>query len=963
MPALPRRFPIAQSLPIGMNARPRRSSPIWVVFLVLLGSSAQAETFRESFDGETVSWRVETDGKSVKKFDHRRQGHLLHEGKAAELFKAEVAPGGGEVALVHSLPPAVAIEDLRLSVWVRSNQPGLRLRMRLVFPDAADPETGGPLTALLSGDTYTATGEWQELACSASSEAKQDAVRRTRFRINQPGLSDRGVYVDQAILAGPLSSSPAEVFVDDLAFSNVVPAAKPNELLSAEVDVPATDVPIELRLSRLRVEGRPFFPRIARFHGGEGETVTDFLAAGLNVAWIDDYRDDPLLAALREAGLWAMGQPPMPPEEEGQALDSEHAGLLPFGPETRTVLFWHLGFRIPPDRIEELIDWVNQVRAADGAFRRPMIADVAGSEYAFSRHVDLLGESRHITNTAISYRDYRDWMRSCRTGAFLNTFFWTWIQTETAAQTIDARAASAHLPVVIEPEQLRQQVYSAIQAGCRGIGYWMTTPLAADAPGADERRLAMARLNMELSLLEPLLASGGRKGDPFPFAVAPPKPGSSGLRTRPSYHQITMTGPKTATTPFAPSERPAGATEAVLLGTDDGPLLIAVWYGEAAQFCPGPMAAPDVGIVVPGIDETAAGYLLTPTDVKPLAHQRVAGGKRIVIPKFDQTAAVLFTSDRAVVDRYRRRAAELAPECARVALEAARLKRARVADIHARLVAAAAGEPDGPAMLRRADQLIAESETAFRRSDFDAAREAADDATQSLRNLQRVHWEAAVRQFDSPLASPHAVCFSTLPDHYRLIAMFGRGVMTSSQEPNLLPSGNFEDAEQIKDEWLHDGNSTEAILTGASVDVSGPKQGRHCLCLSARRQEGMSVPRTIGNSFVSVKSPAVRVTAGQVLHVSGWVRIDAPIPSHFDGAKLHDSLLGPSSGLRWNSTQGWQQFQMLREVPADGEFTLTMTLQGVGDGDVYFDDVRVVAVTPRPQIADRPAGSRRAARQ
>lgn len=941
----------------------RRSLAGSIAIVVTLGAAAaRAETFKEGFEGDEVSWRLEAEGLKVKPFDHRRQRHLIHEGKAAELWKSEVATSGASAALVHSLPAAAVIDDLKLSIWVRSNQPGWQLQLRVVFPDTADPETGGLLTATLAGGRYTTPGEWQELTCAAPREAVQDVIRRTRYRIGTADLTDRGLYIDQAILSASLPAGPAEVILDDLVLANVVPVAKPSELLSAGIDVPEPDAPAEFRLSRLRVDGEPFFPRIAELHGAAGETIADFAAAGMNVAWIADYRDDALLAALREAGLWATAIPPRPPDDDGQPLDDRSAGLLPFGPETRSVLFWHLGYRIDPSLIDELIGWVNQLRPADGAYRRPIIADVAGSEYAFSRHVDLLAESRHITNTAISYRDYRDWMRSCRTGAFLNTFFWTWVQTEPADATIKARSASGHLPVVIEPEQIRQQVYAGVQAGCRGLGYWMNTPLRSDAPGAEERRLTLARLNLELELIEPLLATGGRDGEPFAFNPKPQNPGSSGLRTRPSYHQITITGPEAADSPFAPSERPPGVAEAVMLSTDYGPLLVAVWYGEGAQFCPGQMAAPNVGIVVPGVPATAQGYLLTPTRITPLSHTQVAGGKRITVPKFDQTAVVLFTSDQAVRGMLERRAAQLSARCAEVSVDLAKAKRDRVLDVYRQLGAMSVIEPDSAAVVRKVNQLVADADAALARNDHDGARDAADDAGQMLRVLQRAYWESAVRQFSSPLASPHAVCFSTLPDHYRLIGKFGRSVASSSQEQNLLPSGDFEDEAEVGATWRHVGASSDAVATNAYIETKRPKQGGRCLRLAARRHEGMSIARESGDAFVKMESPGVPVRAGQVLHVSGWVRIDTPIPSHFDGAKLHDSLLGPSSGLRWTATKGWQPFEMLREVPNDGEFSLTMTLQGVGNGDVYFDGLRVVALTPRAQIAEQP-GQRRAARR
>ncbi|HEX6985010.1 MAG TPA: hypothetical protein VF170_06515 [Planctomycetaceae bacterium] len=916
---------------------------------------AFAESFVESFDDGETSWRAEHDPQAVVLIGHRRQGHMLREGKGAELYQAQLGPSGGEIRLAHSLTPAVAIEDLRLSVWVKSNRAGLRLCMRLVFPDESAPETGGALTALVVGDRYQRANEWQQLTCAATADAVQDALRRTRYQANGRPLSTEGLYVDQAVLTGEFGpgTGAVEVLTDDLSFGPVISPARTNELLTAGLDVEAPDRPVEFRLNHLTVEGEPFFPIMAPFHSEAGETVAEFAATGANVAWIYDWRHDDLLASLRQAGLWATAIPPRPETEDGEVLDAQEAGMLPFGPETRPILFWNLGPRIQEIWLDQLIGWVRQLQAADMTYDRPTLADVTGAEYAFSNHVDMLGASRHITNTAIGYDDYRDWLRSRREEAFLNTFFWTWVQTEPTAQIAAARTAAGHLPIVIEPEQIRLQVYAALQAGCRGIGYWKTAPFQADLPGSEERRLALARLNLELRLLEPLIATGDKPGVPVAFSVAQPKPGSDGRRVRPSYHQITMTGPKAATTPFAPSERPPGKADAVLLKTASGPLLIAVWYGEAAQFCPGQMAKNGAKIVVPGVEETAAAWLITPTGVRHLPEKRVAGGKEITIDKFDQTAAVLFTTDHSMIDRYRRTAAAMAPEAARVTLELAKAKRIRVADVHRKLAELVPSPPDGTAMLRQADKLIAEADAAMTGGDYDGARQSAEDALQMLRGLQRAPWEDAVRQFPSPLASPHAVCFSTLPDHYRLIAKVGRMLMNPPDDANLLPTGDFEDdARMIEEGWRHTAIESASLGASGALVATSPKQGRYALQLWARRKDGAAASAGTANGAVVFKSPAMPVTAGQVLHISGWVKVVGAIPDHLDGATVHDSLLGPSSGLRWTKTKGWEPFEMLREVPQDGEFELTLTLHGAGE--VHFDDLRVVPHTPRTSVAEQP---------
>ena len=923
---------------------------------VLLTPAAAAEVFHESLDTGRPTWRFDQDPRTLRLLSHARQSQQRREGAGAELIQVTASPGGAETDFVHSLPPAVAIQDLKLSVWVRSNQGGMQLRMRLVFPDETDPETGGPLTALLVGDRYRMPNRWQELTCTASGQAVRDAIRRTRYRLSDRPISEKGLYVDQAVLSAAFDSTPSKVDVlfDDLTFGPIVEPARANELQTASAEIEQPAPPLEFRLNHLTVEGEPFFPVMVPFHGETGETIEGLVDAGINVAWIKDYRDDELLQRLYDAGIWSSARPPRAETPEGVVLDAREAGIRTFGPETRPILFWNLGPRIPAYTLDQLIGWVGQIQSADTEFRRPTLADVTGGEYAFSNHVEMLGVSRHITNTAIAYDHYRDWLKSRRSEAFLNTFFWTWVQTEPTSQVVRNRAAVGNLPVVIEPEQIRLQVYAALQAGCRGIGYWKTIPFEADSIGNEERRLALARLNMELELLEPLLATGTRTGSPNPFSIDRPKPGSDGRRVRSSYHQLTMTGLEPAETPFAPSDRPPGHADAVMIKTDLGSLLIAVWYGESAQLCPGQMAANDVKITVPGVDQTAAAWLLTPTGVEHLPDERVTGGRQITLKKFDQTAAVLFTADPGALNRFRRTVSQIAPAAAEVTLQLARAKRQRVADVHQQLMMMAP-VPDAPAILRQADSLIRDAQTSLARRDYHGARIAADDALQALRSLQRVHWEDAVRRIESPLASPHTVCFSTLPDHYRLIAKVGRSIMRSSAETNLLPEGDFEDWEAIAETWLQTATESPQMMTGGAFVASSPKQGNYALQLVAQRREGVPPGPGETEGSVTFTTAPFPAKAGQVLHISGWVRVVQPIPDHLDGAMIHDSLLGSSAGLRWTKTNGWEPFEMLREVPADTEVVLTLTLHGLGE--VHFDDIRVVPHSPRMPIASQPGAS------
>ena len=95
---------------------------------------------------------------------------------------------------------------------------------------------------------------------------------------------------------------------------------------------------------------------------------------------------------------------------------------------------------------------------------------------------------------------------------------------------------------------------------------------------------------------------------------------------------------------------------------------------------------------------------------------------------------------------------------------------------------------------------------------------------------------------------------------------------------------------------------------------------------------------------ITLTAPPIAVRAGQVLHISGWVRVASAITGSFDGVTLSDNLTGRSGAWRWQEKREWQRFEMLREAYQDGPFALTITLHGLGD--VQFDDLEVIAHDP-----------------
>jgi len=942
----------------------------------------------EHFDGPRPSWSARYPRSAVELKVHRRV-QPSEDARAYEYVRFDVRRRGTTAHLETQLSPARVIDDLKLSLWWNSSHGGAVLSLRVVFPRHRDPRTNSPLTTLIKGDRYTTVGKWQRLTAGISERQIAGRIRELRERFNNPDISPKGMYVRAAVISVPLNSETVHTGIAEMTFGPIVPPTKaqtsplrgasatavPDAGSGSEAENTRLDrrSPVEFRLDRLHVRGRPFFPRITAYHG---ESAAVFRNSGINVVWVPRYDDASLVRSLAEEGLWLTATPPVPPETNTLASGRNESGRVHnakrFGAATAPILFWNVGTRIPPSSRTELIDWVQHVQQADRLFDRPILGDVAGEERIFSRHISLLGLSRHVLQTDFSLKQYRDWLIQKRNLARPGSFVWTWIQTEHAAsgphktQKSQSRQDSQNSPsagasaaarsnVVVEPEQIRLQVYAALAAGCRGIGYWKSTALNDDSPGAEERRLILSQLNLELDLLAPWLSTG-IVVDQIPFTVQDRKQNPIGqrrldFRTSPAEQ---FQGDALLDARLDRQSRTntrSRELEASVIRSEYGTLLLPVWYGTNAQFVPGKLAANNARVVVRGISQSASAWLVTTTGVRSLVRERVTGGIRITIPKFDQTAAVILTSDRRLIDALRERVQKTAPISARLGTALARAKLKRVREVNSQLEQLGLQQPDAPQLLHKAGAMVARSQSARKRGDYASAWRDSANALQLLRILQRAHFNDAVRSLASPVASPSALCFQTLPEHWRLLRQV-RG-RRSEQADNILRSGDFEDIDtMIAEGWKHTQHKHSAVRAVAELYPKG-KQGSYSLRLVAAPIPGNDPPVYLSQPPVTVHSPPMRVRSGQMVRISGWVNVATPLVGNPEGALLYENITGPRRALRWTTTTGWQRFTLWRTVRQSGTLRLTFSLHGMGE--IRFDDVQVKLYDPPAAMAQQPA--------
>ncbi len=220
--------------------------------------------------------------------------------------------------------------------------------------------------------------------------------------------------------------------------------------------------------------------------------------------------------------------------------------------------------------------------------------------------------------------------------------------------------------------------------------------------------------------------------------------------------------------------------------------------------------------------------------------------------------------------------------------------------------------------------------------DISEATLSAERATRSLRLIERAYWNAAVEGLASPVTSPAAVSFDTLPSHWRLLDRL-RGKRFS---PNLLTGGDFEDVDtMVHAGWLYNLNAAPTVQASVDLTQQAAHRGQRGLRLAVTAADPKNPPETVENPPIRFSSPAVQVAAGQIVCIHGWVYVHKPAVGATDGLMIVDSLSGECLADRIGPTKQWRQFALYRVATQSGPMGVTFVLPGVGEA--WIDDVEI----------------------
>jgi hypothetical protein len=362
---------------------------------------------------------------------------------------------------------------------------------------------------------------------------------------------------------------------------------------------------------------------------------------------------------------------------------------------------------------------------------------------------------------------------------------------------------------------------------------------------------------------------------------------------------------------------------------------------------PGQAAASDLSVTVPGVPITAAAWEVSPGRIQSHPIHRDLGGSTVRLRNFSLTSAVLFTSDFSPtgpvvwLQNEQRKKGRLAAQWLH---EQAEEELKKVKRVQAELDRLGHGLSDGNALLDRAEKALQQSLQHRRNHEHGEAYNQAEVALRSMRVLMRASWERAVRDLDTPVASPYGVSFYTLPRHWKLL---DRLKQSRASGTSVLPDGDFEVAPRAEQSgWL-----LQEVPSLDDVDVrvrrveGGARGGKQSLMMEVSAKDPNLEPAALERTYVALHSPRAKLPPGTLVRVSAWVKVPKAIRGSVDGALFFDTVGGEPLAVRLTGQLGkWKQFSLYREVPASGQVGVTLAMSGLGT--VYFDDVRIEPLLP-----------------
>lgn len=905
--------------PRSCRQNPRVSSLFLLAILLwiqgTLPSLVQGD-WHEPFESPQPSWRlVDRDCHSMQVRDHLRTFQQAHSGRGSEYLRLQ-ADFGTYIHYGHTIPVAPVIDELSVTLWVKSNRPGIQLLASVVLPRTVSPRDGEPLRAVLRGSSYEDIGKWQQLVIDRPHRQLklQEASLRRQFG---PQVDIREAYIDLVVVNAFGGKGETELWLDDLELTGyVVTSSTANRTTRGAQSISHSGgnltpegifqrrelVPLRIFGSQIQAGERPVFLRIIEY---QGESFAWLRSLGFNCLHLARPPTKEEIQWAHDLQLWLIAPPPQDQETPLPATDG-------------ALFAWNLGEGVGPDQLRPLHEQAIRLRR-EGGEEGPLITSLPQADFAAYRRltdfalvgVPPLGSSHELTRIPSHLR------MQARAGGHQAPMIVS-LPTEPGQDLMlqwQALGYGVTSRTALEPEQLRLMVYHALGAGARGIYFRSLSRLDLEDDATRLRARMLELLNAELQILSPWLAAGRPSGE------------------------LTIG---------------SGRIQGYSLETQRARLLLFCRTHPEQQYAVAPYVDEPIEATIPSISSSPSVYQVTSSGLVRLRTDRIAGGIHMKIDHLPITGAVIVTQENLVVDHLAQASAEGKPRRGRLQLEIQQLAFQHMD----RVCVQRTEEVDArhQRQMREAKSLIDRAEQLTQGNDFRAAETVLDQAALRLMQIRHGWWERASRSFSSAAASPFAAGFSTLPYHWD-IAQRAQGREWSG---NGLAAGDMEDIRHLVDSgWERFLPDPQEAVGQVELSRESPHNGQGCLVLrlSPQPEQGAS-KRGEPPLEVRLVSAPVPVRAGELIQIRGAVRLPKRFPADGDGLMIHDSLGGPHLATRvYSTSENWREFTIYRAARRDGELRVHFVLGAEGVAMLDEVSIRTLSLEDPPVSAESAAES------
>ena len=863
------------------------------------------------FEGRDLIFQPGKSDANLSGIKHELTTETAHTGQKSEWI--QFIAGNGQFAHYQFTPGQAPVTDeLNISLWIKANRPGMQLYCRVVLPKERDPKNlDQPLTLMVKGDIYQLTGRWQQLSLRQPTKRLREQLNLYRAETGKDAVI-ADAYGDRIVMNLYGGPGQTDVWLDDMEIGPVLeqkastsprtPEELPGKTLSRR------NSEVQLKNTQLLVSGQKFFLRGVRHTGTPLKVLRD---AGFNTVWLDENVANATLDEAVNQGFWIVPMMQLPQTDDQGNIPTQLTSQQVIGKrvsrflDQEAVLCWDIGSGLSFEKSSLVSRSAQSLRSADPL--RPLAADVWDGFQRYSRSVDqiMLGAHRWPLFTTMELSSYRDWINQKRRLAQPGTYTWTWVQThlpEWYMQNLGVQEGQASIPEPVgpHPEQIRLMTYAAIGAGCKGIGYWSDRFLADSHSGRD-RLLALALLNQELQLLEPILVEA----------------------EEPNWIDTSIPEVKAA-----------------VLRSEKGLLILPIWMGKGVQYVPPQGSSTELSMIIPQAPTGCQAWEISPGQIKSLPWKRVVGGIQITVKEFSLATPIVLTSDlspNGIVVKWQDSQRKMAKLSAQWSHDLAEEEFSKVIAIHSKLEASGRHLADSQALLKKSRDYIDQSLAHRRNGEYAEAYLDGQRAMRPLRILMRTAWESALRDLDNPVATPYSVSYFSLPRHYELWDQ----IKHAKLKENVLPDGDFElPQDKVPQGWMvQEVPSLDDVTQVAKRVTDSAHSGKQALMLQIMPKNIALAPVALERSFLAIHSPSIRLEPGTLVRVSGWVKIPGTIKGSADGALMFDSAGGEPLAVRLTNATEWKHFSFYRKVGPSGSIHVTLALTGMGT--VYFDDWKI----------------------